>query len=268
MRSASAGSAAGMVCSKGCRWAQNASDDPPKCFSTYDCVGVSMKMSTQAGAKRVSTVSISASMPAGVVPSRPEQEVAGHVRDADGVQIDEGALDGLDALATAVVTGVDLGVEGLDAEGELVEAVGGEHVQALAAHHRRIELHLARRLRMPRDRRVERLEQLAQQRGRQDRRRPATHVEGMERQRAQDRTDHAERPQRPRQPRLQQLGRRRPQAVVVAEVTDRFAERHVDVDAVERLARSGGGALDAARPQRRDFLFRPHRGRAVQIGEA
>ena len=34
---------------------------------------------------------------------------------------------------------------------------------------------------------------------------------------------------------LEQLGRRRLQAIVVAEVADRLAERHVDVDAVERL---------------------------------
>ena len=61
---------------------------------------------------------------------------------------------------------VDLGVEGFDAEGQLLQAVRREHLQALAVHDRGIELELPLCARMPREPPVERLEQLVQQRGR------------------------------------------------------------------------------------------------------
>jgi hypothetical protein len=123
------------------------------------------------------------------------------------VQVGEAALDDLDPLPAAVVAGIDLRIERLEPEGELVEAVRDEHVQALAIHDRRVELELARRARVPRQRRVEPLEELLQHARRQHRRRPSAEVEGMEGQRTHRRGDDLDRAQDAGEPPVQQLRR-------------------------------------------------------------
>src|SRR5207244_5845162 len=112
----------------------------------------------------------------GSSPLESQQKITRNIRYAEGLQVGETTLDGFHPLPAPIVTGVDLGIECLDPEGQLLDPVSREDLQAFAVHDRGIEFEFALRAGVPRERPVERLEQLVKQFRRQYRRCAAADV--------------------------------------------------------------------------------------------